>query len=211
MPRGRAGHAAYLCSWPKLAGGAGHDLPRVASMFIRQEQPSDAGPIHELHRRAFAKPATDDSPATDGALEAVLVDELRAEGDLVPPLCLVVERDGRVVGHVAMSRATLDDRPADLVALGPLGVLPGLQGQGIGSALVHATLAAADALGHRGVVLLGHPTYYPRFGFGPAVDHGITPPQDWGPAHFMLRTLGAWGDGLSGRFRYAPAFERLDG
>ena len=96
------------------------------------------------------------------------------------------------------------------MALGPLGVLPDLQGTGIGSALVHATLAAADALGQRGVVLLGHPTYYPRFGFGPAVDHGITPPQDWGPAYFMLRPLGAWGDGLAGAFRYAPAFERLE-
>jgi putative acetyltransferase len=179
-------------------------------MFIRQEQPADADAIREVHRRAFAKPAADDTPATEGDLEATLVDELRAEGDLLGPLCLVVEREGRVVGHVAMSRTTLDDRPADLVALGPLGVLPEVQGQGIGSALVHATLAAADALGHPAVVLLGHPTYYPRFGFGPAVDHGITPPQDWGPAHFMLRTLGAWGDGVTGAFRYAPAFERLD-
>lgn len=186
-------------------------VSRVAGMFIRQEQPSDAAAIRDLHRRAFAKPATKDAPAAYGDLEARLVDELRAEGDLVEPLCLVAARDGKVVGHVAMSRATLDGRPVDLVALGPLGVLPELQGEGIGSALVHATLAAADALGQRGVVLLGHPTYYPRFGFGPAVDHGITPPQDWGPAYFMLRTLGSWGDGLSGAFRYAPAFERLEG
>jgi putative acetyltransferase len=75
---------------------------------------------------------------------------------------------------------------------------------------MHATLAAADALGEPAVVLLGHPTYYPRFGFGPAVDLGITPPQDWGPQFFMLRRLHAWGDGLRGAFRYAPAFERLD-
>ena len=182
----------------------------VATMFIRQEQPADADAIRELHRRAFAKPATQDAPATDGSLEANLVDELRADGDLLPPLCLVAVEDGLVVGHVAMSRAFLDDRPGALAALGPLGVLPERQGAGVGSALVHATLAAADAVGQRGVVLLGHPTYYPRFGFGPAVDHGITPPQDWGPAYFMLRTLAAWGDGLTGAFRYAPAFERLD-
>jgi putative acetyltransferase len=180
-------------------------------MFIRQEHPHDADAIHELHRRAFARAATPESPATDGMLEANLVDELRADGDLLAPLCLVAVREEVVVGHVAMSRALLDDHPVALVALGPLGVLPEVQGAGIGSALVHATLAAADALGERGVVLLGHPTYYPRFGFEPAVDHGITPPQDWGPAHFMLRRLGAWGDGLSGRFRYAPAFERLEG
>jgi putative acetyltransferase len=185
-------------------------------MFIRQEQPSDADAIRELHRRAFAKqarPATQDAPevpAADGSLEANLVDELRADGDLVPALCLVAESEGVVVGHVAMSRAFLDDRPAPLVALGPLGVLPEQQGTGVGSALMHATIAAADALGERAIILLGHPTYYPRFGFGPAVDHGITPPQDWGPAYFMVRRLGAWGDGLTGAFRYAPAFERLD-
>jgi putative acetyltransferase len=143
-------------------------------------------------------------------VEANLVDELRAEGDLVEPLCLVAEREGVVVGHVAVSRASLDEVPAALVAIGPIGVQPELQNAGIGSALMHATIAAADALGERGIVLLGHPTYYPRFGFGPAIDHGITPPQDWGPAYFMLRRLKAWGDGLSGAFRYAPAFERLD-
>ncbi len=194
----------------KWAGDAHRLLSRVASMFIRQEQPSDADEIRELHRRAFARPATQDAPATDGALEANLVDELRTDGDLLTPLCLVAVEDGVVVGHVAMSRALLDDRPAPLAALGPLGVLPERQGAGVGSALMHATLAAADAVGLRGVVLLGHATYYPRFGFRPAVDHGITPPQDWGPAYFLLRTLGAWGDGRTGAFRYSPAFERLE-
>ena len=194
-----------------IAGARARDLSRVAGMFIRQELPGDEGTIHDLHLRAFARPACDGVPATDGSLEANLVDELRADGDRLAPLCLVAERDGRLVGHVAMSRASLDNRPAPLAALGPIGVLPELQGQGIGSALVHATLAAADAVGLRGVVLLGHATYYPRFGFGPAVDHGITPPQDWAPENFLLRPLGAWGDGLTGRFRYAPAFERLEG
>ena len=180
-------------------------------MFIRQEGPADAAAIHDVHRQAFASPATADHPARNGEVEANLVDELRAEGDLVEPLCLVaVAADGNVTGHVAMSRATLDDRPVPLVALGPLGVRPAHQNRGVGSALVHASLAAADALGMGGVVLLGHPTYYPRFGFGPAVDHGITPPQCWGPQYFMLRRLTAWGPGLTGRFRYAPAFERLE-
>ena len=70
----------------------------------------------------------------------------------------------------------------------------------------------AGELDVRGVVLLGHPTYYPRFGFGPAVEHGVTPPQDWGPEYFMLRRLAAWQvlGPAAGAFRYAPAFERLD-
>jgi putative acetyltransferase len=180
-------------------------------VFVRQEQPSDLEAVRELHRLAFAKPATDEAPARDGSKEADLVEELRADGDLVAPLCLVAEQDGVVVGHVAVSRAKLDDEPAALVAIGPIGVLPGVQNAGVGSAMMHATIAAADALGERGIVLLGHPTYYPRFGFGPAVDHAITPPHEWGPAYFMLRRLGAWGDGLAGAFRYAPAFERFEG
>ncbi len=154
-------------------------------------------------------PTPDGRPASDGGAEATLVDELRGDGDLVPELTLVAERDGLVVGHVAVSRATLDGRTGEVVGLGPIGVLPDQQGRGVGSALMHGALAAADALGLRGVVLLGHPTYYPRFGFEAAVDHGVRPPQDWGREYFMLRRLEAWRDGPAGAFRYAPAFDRL--
>ncbi len=178
-------------------------------MLIRRELPTDADAIRAVHLAAFAKPATQSAPAREGAKEAQLVDGLRADGDLLLECCLVAEVDGVVAGHVALSRAFVDAEVA-LVALGPIGVLPQVQRVGVGSALMHATLAAADALGERAVVLLGHPTYYPRFGFTPAVDHGITPPQDWGPQYFLLRPLQAWGDGVRGAFRYAPAFERLD-
>jgi putative acetyltransferase len=179
-------------------------------MLIRQERRDDVDAIRAVHRAAFAKPASRDQQRVDRPVEAHLVDALRAEGDLLAPLCLVAERDGAVVGHVAVSRGLLDDEPVALVGLGPLGVRPDAQGQGVGSALMHATLAAADALGERGVVLLGHPDYYPRFGFEPAVDHGILPPQPWGRQYFMLRRLTAWGTGLRGTFRYASAFEQLD-
>lgn len=181
-------------------------------MLVRQELPEDVDSVRALHRAGFTRgPTPDGRPASDGSVEARLVDELRTEGDLVPELTLVAELDGRVVGHVAVSLATLDGRPAEVVGLGPLGVRPDRQGKGVGSALMHATLAAADAIALRGVVLLGHATYYPRFGFEPAVDHGVTPPQDWGREYFMVRRLGSWGEGRAGAFRYAPAFERLDG
>ena len=179
-------------------------------MLVRREGPDDHEAVHALHRAAFTHGTTPDGrPASDGSAEARLVDELRADGDLVPELTLVTEVGGRIVGHVAMSRATLGGRSGEVVGLGPLGALPASQGRGVGSALMHATLGAADALGLRGVVLLGHATYYPRFGFEPAVDHGVRPPQDWGREYFMLRRLEAWGDGRAGAFRYAPAFERL--
>jgi putative acetyltransferase len=166
--------------------------------------------VRAVHRAAFTRgPTPDGRPAGDGTAEARLVDELRADHDLVPECCLVVERDGELVGHVAVSRSTLDGQDVGLVGLGPIGVLPRCQRDGVGSALMHATIAAADAIGLRAVVLLGHPTYYPRFGFGPAVDSGVRPPEDWGPEYFMLRRLAAWGDGVRGRFRYAAAFERM--
>ena len=180
-------------------------------MLVRRESTADHAVVHALHRDAFAhRPAEDGRPGSDGNMAARLVDELRADGDLLPALTFVAELAGRVVGHVAMSRATVDDRPGEVVGLGPIGVLPEHQRRGVGSALMHAALGAADAVDLRGVVLLGHPEYYPRFGFEPAVDSGITPPHEWGPAYFLSRRLTAWGDGVSGRFRYAPAFERLD-
>jgi putative acetyltransferase len=184
-------------------------------MLLRRERPADARVVHDLHRAAFTRDATADRPAGDGRAEADLVDALRADGDLVPACCLVAEAPsaggagGAVVGHVAVSRATVGGE-AGVLALGPLGVLPAHQGTGVGSALVHATLAAADALGARGMVLLGHADYYPRFGFEPAVHHGVTPPQDWGPQFFLLRRLEGWGAGMAGPFRYAPAFDRLE-
>jgi putative acetyltransferase len=178
-------------------------------MLLRRERPPDAQAVHDLHRAAFAREATPERPASDGRLEADLVDALRAAEHLVPGCCLVAEAAGGVVGHVAVSTATVGGEPG-VLGLGPIAVLPDHQGRGVGSALMHATLAAADALGARAVVLLGHPDYYPRFGFEPAVHHGVTPPQDWGPRYFLLRRLEAWGGGMPGPFRYAPAFERLD-
>jgi putative acetyltransferase len=194
MAQRRPGHAAY---------------PLV--VLIRREAAADHDTIRALHRAAFTHGATDDGrPASDGLLEATLVDELRADGDLVPELTLVaVDAQGEVVGHVAMSAATLDGRTGEVVALGPIGVKPDLQRDGIGSALMHATVAAADAMGLRGIVLLGHADYYPRFGFESAVDHHVTPPQDWGRDNFLLRRLDAWVGCPGGAFRYAPAFDRL--
>jgi putative acetyltransferase len=182
-------------------------------VLIRRERASDETVIRALHRAAFSRPARDGAAGVPGTVEAQLVDELRREGDLVPQCCLVAEaeepQEARVVGHVAMSRATVDGAPG-VLALGPLGVDPDHQRRGVGSALMHAAIAAADALDAPAIVLLGHPDYYPRFGFEAAVNHGITPPGPWGPEFFMVRLLSAWDGSQRGAFRYAPAFERLD-
>jgi putative acetyltransferase len=169
-------------------------------MYVRLEEAADAAGIRAVHAAAFARP--DLRPA-----EADLVDALRRAGDLIPPLCFVaLDHDG-VIGHVACSTGTIGSRV--LPALGPVGVAPSRQGQGIGHALLHAVLGAADALGEPAVLLLGDPGFYGRFGFESAARHGVTPVDPaWGPA-FQLRRLGHWDPAITGTFRYAPAFETV--
>lgn len=127
-------------------------------MLIRRENAADIAPIRAVHLAAFADPATRRAP-----VEARLVDALRACDAWLPELSLVAAENDAVVGHVVCSRAHADGHP--VLALGPLGVLPRRQRAGVGSALMYAVLAAADALGEPLVVLLGHRDYYPRFGF----------------------------------------------
>jgi putative acetyltransferase len=115
--------------------------------------------------------------------------------------------EGGIVGHATASRASVAAEP--VVAVGPIGVLPGYQGRGIGSALMEAVVAAADAADEPIVVLLGSPRFYGRFGFRPAMELGVTPPdQSWGDA-FQARPLTAYTPTVAGRFEYAPAFSSI--
>jgi putative acetyltransferase len=91
------------------------------------------------------------------------VGELREDGDLIAPLSLVSVQDGVIVGHVCCSPARLGDDKTSTIGLGPLGVLPGHQRDGVGKALMHAVIAAADALGYAAICLLGAPGYYSRY------------------------------------------------
>lgn len=92
--------------------------------------------------------------------------------------------------------------------LGPLGVLPDHQRCGVGQALMHGVLAAADALDELAVVLLGDPGYYGRFGFEPAQPLGILPTSvKW--TNFQVRRLTTWNSSIAGTFQYAAAFDRM--
>ncbi|HEU0127448.1 MAG TPA: GNAT family N-acetyltransferase, partial [Pseudonocardiaceae bacterium] len=105
------------------------------------------------------------------------------------------------------SRASITDRSS--IGLGPLGVIPACQRRGVGQALMHAALAAADALDAPAVALLGDPGYYSRFGFVAGATLGVLPPvPEWAP-HFQVRPLTNWDNSLRGTFRYAPAFDRF--
>ena len=98
---------------------------------------------------------------------------------------------------------------APVLGLGPLSVRPDHQRRGVGLALVHSVLGAADALGEPLVALLGSPAYYGRYGFRPGTDHGITAPDPAYGGYFQVRTLSAYEPTLRGAFAYATPFDNL--
>lgn len=179
-------------------------------MLIRRERAGDEAQIRHVHGLAFRRPeAQADEPP-----EAGLVSELRASTAWLPRLSLVaVERGGiddagGIVGHVVCSRGVvLPEFP--VLGLGPLGVGLDHQRRGVGLALMHAVLAAADALDEPLVALLGSPAYYARFGFVPSDRYGIVPPDAaWGE-YFQVKPLAAYDPAIAGHFRYAPAFNTV--
>jgi len=172
-------------------------------MLIRRETEPDIEAIDAVHAAAFPPPEPGGEP-----IEVGLVRALRADSGWSPKLSLVAEDGtGEVIGHVVCSLGSVDNTPA--LGLGPIGVLPDQQGGGVGNTLMNAVITAADALDYPVIVLLGHVTYYPRFGFVPARDLGITPTElAWGDS-FQARKLSAWSPSITGTFRYAAPFDEL--
>jgi putative acetyltransferase len=169
---------------------------------IQRETPDQRAAVHSVAAAAFARPEQRGGPVA----EATLIDELRASAAWLPALSLVAV-DAGVIGHVVCTRAHLGSAP--VLGLGPLSVHPAHQRRGVGLALMHAVLGAADALDEPLVVLLGDPGYYSRFGFRPAAGYGIAPPvPQWAP-HFQARTLTTFTPALRGTFAYAEPFNRV--
>jgi putative acetyltransferase len=162
-------------------------------MIIRPEQPGDAAAIRQLLEGAFGS-----------AMEADLVERLRAAGDLV--LALAAD-DGGVVGHVAFPRLTLVDGELrhPVVGLAPLAVAEPARRRGIGAALVIAGLSMLRRQRETLVFVLGEPAYYGRFGFEPAGGQ-FTSPYD-GP-YFQVLQLSP-DTPLGGSVQYPPAFAEL--
>jgi putative acetyltransferase len=170
--------------------------------MIRPERPVDEADIQALNEAAFG-----------GLVEAGLVERLRASDAFIPELSMVAVDDAdRIVGHVMISWVDLVDDEAGttrrVLSLAPLAVLPEFQRRGIGAALTEAGIAVAESRGEPLMVLVGHPWYYPRFGFEPARQYGLEPPvpirreEVW-----MVRRLSAWNDSIRGRIVYPAAFD----
>jgi len=115
--------------------------------------------------------------------EALMVEGARAEGAALVEL--VEERDGQIVGHILFNRMTCDP-PRFIAGLAPVAVEPAFQGRKIGDALCRAGIEAVRALGAEAVVVLGHPTYYPRFGFSHALAAPLASPYAGRPAFMGL-------------------------
>ncbi|MGY1671263.1 GNAT family N-acetyltransferase [Geodermatophilus sp. SYSU D00710] len=165
-------------------------------MIVRRERPAEHAAVAALHRAAFPTDA-----------EARLVGELREDAGFLPHLSLVAVDGDDVVGHVIGTRGWIEPLGAPALGLGPIGVRPERQRRGVGTVLVHALVAVAEAAGESVVALLGDPAYYSRAGFVRASDLGIEPPDPaWG-GHFQARRLA--GPEQRGTFRYAEPFSRL--
>ena len=170
--------------------------PGPGGVIIRPERAGDHAAIRRVNTAAF-----------EGTAEADLVDRLCDQAD--PYVGLVATLGEALVGHVAFSPVTLapSRRTLDVRGLAPMAVLPEHQRRGIGSALVRAGLAACRRDGCVAVVVLGHPGYYPRFGFEPADSYGVTSEYDAPREAFMLLELVPGGlRGAGGLARYHPAF-----
>ncbi|HLS79554.1 MAG TPA: N-acetyltransferase [Nocardia sp.] len=197
-------------------------------MLIRREQSGDAAAVAAVHRSAFAavrdavaagvhaeatgSARTDPAhPATGQAdaepVEVGLVERLRGDPAWIATLSLVAVEFEEVVGHVCLTRASVG--PFPVLALAPLGVRADRQRAGVGSALMHAAIGAADALDEPLIGLLGSLEYYPRFGFGPAARLGITPDEPSWVTHFQVRPLTAFEPRITGEFHYAEPFYQL--
>ncbi len=167
--------------------------------MIRPEQPADIEAIGHLNQQAFTTDA-----------EAKLVNALRASAS--PFISLVAEREGTIIGHILFTPVNLTENSAgrQLMGLAPMAVLPAVQRQGIGSQLVTAGITACRKLEYDGIVVLGHPQYYPRFGFVPASLFDVYSNYEVPDEAFMILELtpGRLSD-VAGTVQYHPAFLAL--
>ena len=164
-------------------------------MLIRAEEQRDRAAVHAVNVSAFETPA-----------EANLVDALRDQAQ--PLVSLIAEDNGAIVGHIMFSPVSLSGHSAlRIMGLAPMAVAPEHQRKAVGSALVRAGLEQCKQLGFGAVVVLGHPAYYPRFGFLSSAGFGIGCEYEVPEEAFMVAELKAgFLDGAFGTVKYHAAF-----
>ena len=172
-------------------------MPPEDNVIVRGENGDDAAErssIHSINQAAFGSQE-----------EADLVDELRSEGLVLASL--VAEVPGRIVGHILFSRMSIETASGSVsaAALAPMAVLPDYQRRGVGGRLICNGLDLMRRQGERIVIVIGHPNYYPRFGFSSEIARSLESPFDYDVFMAMELSPGAL-DGVRGRVRYPAAF-----
>jgi len=166
---------------------------------IRKEEPGDIRVIRYVNEQAFGQDN-----------EANIIEKLRKHGVLA--ISLVAVQDTEVVGHIAFSPVVVESEGSNFeaVALAPMAVLPAYQHKGVGSQMVRAGIEECRRLGHEIIVVLGHPDYYPRFGFVPAKPKGIGCEFEVPEGAWMILELqeGALA-GRQGKVRFQPEFSEV--
>jgi putative acetyltransferase len=166
---------------------------------IREEQPEDYTGIRRLNEQAFDQP-----------LEARLVDLLRTNKAIL--LSLVAVADEQIVGHILFSPIQLESGESifEGAGLGPMSVLPDFQRMGIGSRLIEEGIRRIRQMGFPFIVVLGHPNYYPRFGFVPASRYGVACQWDVPDEVFMVMPFDPLRfEGVTGLVRYRDEFSTV--
>ncbi|GAA5221641.1 GNAT family N-acetyltransferase [Membranihabitans marinus] len=172
-------------------------------MTIRQETEKDHSEVFNVIESAFKEAEFADNT------EQFLVERLRKSDTFIPELSMIAEIDGKIVGHILLTKLKIKNKSTefDSLALAPVSVLPEFQGKGIGGKLIVEAHKKAKELGHKSIVLLGHENYYPRFGYKQADKYGIELPFDVPIENCMVIELIENGlKGVKGMVEYPKEF-----
>lgn len=156
-------------------------------ILIREENFNDYKETEKVVEKAF-----ENEELTDHA-EHLLVARIRESDAFIPELSLVAEQDGEIVGHIMLSKISIknEENEYDSLAMAPVSVLPEYQNKGIGNQLIRQSIADAQKLGFKSIIVLGHASYYPQFGFTPASTWNIKAPFEVPDEAFMAIELEA--------------------
>jgi putative acetyltransferase len=147
-------------------------------LIIQQESPKDLNNIYEINKLSFGEET-----------EAKIVNALREADELV--LSLVAQIDNKTIGYIAFSEVKIvsENKTHKAIGLGPMAILPEYQRKGYGSKLIEEGLTILTERGYGIVVVLGHPNFYPKFGFIPSEKYGIRCEYECPPEAFMIKEL----------------------
>ncbi|MCQ6557709.1 GNAT family N-acetyltransferase [Paenibacillus mendelii] len=170
------------------------------SILVRNETVEDLNQVREVLIQAFDNRED----------EALLVERIRRAPEFVPELSIIAQSsDGEIIGHLLISEALVieGDKQHTVLVLAPLAVKPSHQKSGVGTLLMEEGLRRSHELGYAAVMLIGHPSYYPRFGFKPGRVYGLELKQyDVPDDVFMVCELNGL-NGVTGELRYPESFE----